>query len=343
MLKTTMLSTLAHPAVQPFLRPLRTGVGTILMMHRFGVQDSAMSGHSAEALRAQLAFLRRQRYALVSVSAMIEAVRMGRTPPTNAVAFTVDDGYADFGAIAAPIFAEFDCPATVFVTTGPVDSAGWFWWDRVEYAFDNTRVASVPLDVGLARVVYQCNSSEERRAAAMDLAERLKLLPNSERVAAIDMLCALADVDTSGPAPHQYAPMSWDDLRRLSGTDLVDVAPHTVTHPILSRASDAEATYEICESWRRLRTECPSAVPIFCYPNGTAADFSSETISTARAAGLIAALTTRQDHIRRVDLRDDEALYRLPRFPCPPDVAHLSQVVSGLERAKAAFRSALRS
>ena len=60
----------------------------------------------------------------------------GDGPPLNrAVAFTIDDGYVEQATVAAPVFAEFDCPVTTFVTSGFLDRALWFWWDQIEYVF----------------------------------------------------------------------------------------------------------------------------------------------------------------------------------------------------------------
>jgi hypothetical protein len=56
-----------------------------------------------------------------------------------------------------------------------------------------------------------------------------------------------------------------------------------------------------------------------------------------RGAGLSAAVTTEEGYARRYSGNADEP-YRLPRFNCPNDIAHLAQIVNGLERAKLAAR-----
>ncbi|MEO8620628.1 MAG: polysaccharide deacetylase family protein, partial [bacterium] len=180
----------------------------------------------------------------------------------------------------------------------------------------------------------------EGRVAAMDFTERLKLVAEKDRLAGVDHLCAALQVDTSGSPPGAYATMTWDDFRSLIAKGLVEVGPHTVTHPILSRLGPDQISWEIRESWRRLREECPSAIPVFCYPNGTPADYTRETMAAVREAGLVAAVTTEPQHVRRLGSDPDE-LYHLPRFSCPNDVPHLAQVVSGIERAKMAFMDKL--
>ena len=339
-LKSRILHAITHPALDPVLRPLRHGVGTILTLHRFEHDETNDSMISVSALRAELEYLRQQDYAFVSLSSLVGELTAGRTPPRNAISFTVDDGYADFRDLAAPVFAQFDCPVTVFVTTGPIDRTMWFWWDRIEFAFDNAPVRRLDLRLGAETVSYRWQTQGEGRAAAVDFTERLKFVPKRERTEGVERLCAALDVDTSGPAPSAYETMTWDDLRRLAGTGLVDVGPHTVSHPIMSRLDAGQLAWEIRESWHRLRDECPAAIPVFCYPNGTPADYTRETMAAVRDAGLVAAVTTEPGHVGRLGSDPDER-YRLPRFSCPNDVPHLAQVVSGIERAKLTFMRAV--
>ena len=129
------------------MNPFARGVATIFMLHRFTATGSG-PGHSVTLLTEQLAHLRRQRYRLIGLPELLaELAEAGRPlPPT--VAFTVDDGYADFATLAAPVFAEFDCPVTVFLATGFLDGELWLWWDRVRCSFKRAlrRTCSLTLD-----------------------------------------------------------------------------------------------------------------------------------------------------------------------------------------------------
>src|SRR2546425_159452 len=116
----------------PALRAIGAGLLSIITLHRFADPDLQVPGHDPASLRNHLAYLRRHRYRMLSLSDVLELLNDpdgGST--TAAVAFTVDDGYGDFARIGAPIFAEYDCPVTLFVPTGFVDGQLWLWWDRV--------------------------------------------------------------------------------------------------------------------------------------------------------------------------------------------------------------------
>ena len=165
-LKRRILEAVMHPRLDPVFRPLRRSLGgTILTLHRFEPVASDTNMMSVHALRSELEYLRKQNYALVSLASIVNGLTKHRLPPPNAVSFTVDDGYADFRDLAAPVFAAFDCPVTVFATTGPIDRTMWFWWDRIEYAFDTARVRRLDITVGGEIMSYSWKTRAEGRAA----------------------------------------------------------------------------------------------------------------------------------------------------------------------------------
>ena len=201
------------------------------------------------------------------------------------MAFTVDDGYTDFASVAAPVFAEFDCPVTVFVVTGTMDDNAWLWWDRVTYAFATTSRSSLRVDIAGRSATYQWTGALTRAAAEAEFIEHLKTVPDSVKVEILSRLDVLLDVEIPLVPPRLYSTMSWEELRRFPAGGLVSFGPHTMTHPILPQATDAQSSREILESWARLRDECPAATPVFCYPNGA---YSAREVTTFLGANLLA-------------------------------------------------------
>ena len=141
-------------------------------------------------------------------------------------------------------------------------------------------------------------------------------------------------MDIPSGTPQQYAGMNWDDVRRcaLSG---ITYGPHTVTHPILTQVDDGRADTEIFESWRTLTAQTDAAVPVFCYPNGTALDFSSREKSSVVRAGMRAALSTIEGSLESssagVSVPDRLAI---PRFAYVENKAGFVQIASGIEQKK---------
>jgi peptidoglycan/xylan/chitin deacetylase (PgdA/CDA1 family) len=85
--------------------------------------------------------------------------------------------------------------------------------------------------------------------------------------------------------------LSWDEIRVMHRGG-IGFGSHTATHPILSRVDRAQARVEIVESKRKIEEELGVVVEGFAYPNGTRADFLSETKSLLQEAGYLYAVTT---------------------------------------------------
>ena len=88
------------------------------MMHRMACHNTGGEGHEPDLLRFSLEFLHKHNFNFVTIDDIAHAVAAGNTLPPKSIAFTIDDGYFDQVDIAADIFAEYDCPATFYVSTG---------------------------------------------------------------------------------------------------------------------------------------------------------------------------------------------------------------------------------
>lgn len=309
------------------------------MLHRFVDPALGNPGHDLSLLRANLAALRRAGRELVSVQAMVHRAGTGGLGGGSPIAFTVDDGYVDFATVAAPVFAEFDCPVTVFLVSGVLDGHEWFWWDRITAALERTTRRAVEVELGTARMSLAWTTPAERDRVGGALMEALKRVSDAERRATLVRLPELLDVALPARPPDRFAAMSWDDVRRC-GARGATFGAHTVTHPILSRVDDDAARQEIDISWRRLREETTATSDVFCYPNGGAHDYTPREPALLGALGFSAAVTTTPGHVDAESFQggDAAARYRLPRFAYPDTPDDLTQVITGIERAKLAWR-----
>lgn len=304
------------------------------MLHRFTDPDSGITGHDPAELRRTLAFLRRRGYELVELGEMFKRLRDPERGGDLGVAFTLDDGYTDQVRVAGPIFAEFDCPATIFVTTGFLDRRIWFWWDRIEYVFDRCARMEVAVELTSERVTYRWDRVTGPAQARHDFITRCKLMRDDEKHGAIARLAAAAEVDLPEQAPARYAPMGWSELRAWEEKGIT-FGPHTVTHPILARASEPQSRAEIAESWSRLGAEARRPTPVFCYPNGQSGDFGGREIDALRQIGLQGAVVGMTGHATVTEARGTaEGPFTVRRFSYPDDFRITSQYVSGIERLR---------
>ena len=308
------------------------------MLHRFADPERGNDGHDPARLRARLAALRRAGRELVSVE---EIVRRGREDDFRGsapVAFTVDDGYADFSTVGLPAFAEFDCPVTVFLVSGVLDGEGWYWWDRITAAFEQTtlRKVEVPVAGRLLRLSWE-HLAERVRAEEM-LMEALKPVSDEERHRVLQFLPSALGAHLAERPTAKYAPMSWEEVRRC-GMRGASFGAHTVTHPILSRVGDKAAHDEITTSWNRLRQETTAITDVFCYPNGGPGDFGQRETKILAGLGFGSAVTTIPGHVTSATCTaSSDSVYRIPRFPYREVPESFAQIVTGVERAKMAIR-----
>ena len=218
------------------------------------------------------------------------------------------------------------------MTSGFLDARLWFWWDQIEFVLQATLRPRVTLPVPGGSWDTRLDGPERRAAATAEFIALCKTVSDHAKHDLIRALAQAADVDIPPQPPDRYAPMSWSQVRQLEARGLA-FGPHTVTHPILSKADDAQASYEIIESWNRLRTESQRPLPIFCYPNGRLADFGAREIRTLQELGFTGAVTGEAGYPSNGDR------FRMPRFAYQDDVRHTLQYVNGFERLKQGLRA----
>jgi len=319
----------------PAVHLLRLATGdevTIYVLHRFGVTGMATT---QDHLRRALAHLRRNHYQLLALEEVVRRLRDGGPPLRKAVCFTIDDGYLDQATVGAPVFLEFDCPVTVFLTTGFLDGAVVPWWDKVGYAIQTTSVPMLEVSLAGRPVSYSLSSGKERFQAEMNFLARCKDATDVERRAGIAALGVAAKVTLPDRPVSPNLPMSWDQARCLEGAG-VTFGAHTVSHPILSHIGAEAAEWEIKQSWQRLQEELDHPIPIFCYPNGRLTDFGHREIDVIRRLGMTGAVTVDEAH---VDMRaaDPDAPFRLSRVPLPDTMLDTLFQINGLDRVQAAL------
>lgn len=318
-------------------RRMVRGRVAVLMLHRFGEPGNGPGWPTPHQLRALLDYARRHRYRIVSLADLLHDDTPRSSGP--AIAFTVDDGYADFAELALPVFQTFDCPVTLFVTTGFLDGTSWFWWDQLEYVLARTERRAFTLTLGHGEETFEWDGAVRRTRTLGRIVARLKTLANAERERAVADIAEACRVDLPGTAPSAYAALRWVDLRNAAGRG-VSVGPHSVTHPILSACTDTQADWEIRESWARVRSQVRSAVPVFCYPNGDSLSFGDREVQALQRAGLELGVSSMPGYAASADLSRSAGparRYTVPRFACPSDLDGFVQIVSGIELFKSRF------
>ncbi|MCF8154382.1 MAG: polysaccharide deacetylase family protein [Rhodoferax sp.] len=207
------------------------------------------------------------------------------TLPARAAAISFDDGYADNVDNALPVLLRHHVPATFFVATSFLDG-GRMWNDSVIEAL---RYTEQRLFDGRAwgLGVLPLETLEHRRCAVQSLLACSKYLEPAQRQAMVDQV-----QDWAGVALPNDLMMRSEQLLDLRNAHM-QIGAHTVSHPILERATDAQARWEILSSKDDLQARLDQPVTLFAYPNGKPdTDYSARHVAMVREAGFVAAVST---------------------------------------------------
>jgi peptidoglycan/xylan/chitin deacetylase (PgdA/CDA1 family) len=260
----------------------------ILMYHRVFAPESdpLMLCVSPTHFAEHVEYLKRT-YPVLRLSDLLN----GRQLPMRAAVITFDDGYADNVSCALPILQDAQVPATVFITSAQVESGQEFWWDELQ-----TLVRS-----------------------ASDFAElhaQLREMDTDQRERTMHELRDAAG--TRGEPRRDYRPLTWEEVRVLAQSGVVEVGAHTDSHPVLARLSAERQRAEIHASKRQLEAHTGRQITTFAYPYGGPTDFNQCSQKLVLAAGFRLACTTIRAPVTR--FTQPTALPRLTVRDWAPDL-----------------------
>ena len=223
------------------------------------------------------------------------------------VVVTFDDGYSDNLLNALPIAEEKGVPITIFITSGIVGSASGFWWDRLASLLRSRPPAQRTIDLTIGGRTVQIELGSSHPGADLQ-AVRRQLLPLSvaEINGVLDSAFQRWSVELLPVSDAR--PLTQDELRQVSGAELVTIGAHTVDHVRLASRPEQEQIDTIVNSKVGLEQALGQTVSHFAYPFGSGEDFDHRAVEAVRLAGFATACTTLPG---RVSPSTDR--HRLPR------------------------------
>lgn len=245
-------------------RARQQGGAHIIMFHGVGGDDLPV-----EAFRRVLQWLQTH-FDVVTLDEVVERLGTHGAPMSHCVALTFDDGLKNNLTVAQPILQDHSAPATFFVCPGLIDDGRWLWTHDARARLDFVR-----REHGVAGL----HPLRQLGFGSGDPVEWMKQLAIPQRLEVEGWL----ETASSGFVPDSRqlaasALLDWDDLLALDN-DLITVGSHTLSHPMLSSLTPADADREIRESATRLGTKLDREIDYFCYPNG---DFQPTHLDTVR-------------------------------------------------------------
>jgi len=257
----------------------------ILCYHRVNDnQNSFFNGVQANVFSKQMEVLSKY-FKVLPLDNLVEQVLRNDVPP-NAVAITFDDGYRDNYENAFPDLKRFGLPATIFLSTGAIDSKHTLWHDRVFDAFQRTNAKFISIN----RKEYPLGSRVERFAALNEFRRYLRAFNYCDWDSLIEQLIVRLDV-TPDQFPANAEKLNWKEIEEMSRHNITFGA-HTVTHPILTRLPLSEAVDEIITSKETIEAKLRFPIRLFAYPNGGREDFNENIKKVLKEAGFLCAVSS---------------------------------------------------
>ncbi len=260
--------------------------GRILYYHRVNDDgDPFFPAISTSLFQAEMRYVARH-YKVVSLSGLLEHLESGATE--TALAITFDDGYEDNYTNAFPILQRYGLPATIFLSTGSMDSREPLWFEHLALALKTTAKECLDLDIDIPRRFWLRNQ-QERLDANSELLALLRDLPDGER----RRWCAeiIRELEVIDAGERRGKMLNWEQVRLMSAHGMT-FGGHTVDHPFISKLTKEQTIWEVSECKRRIQQELQSPTEFFAYPSGREQDFGLWNKELVRQAGYRAAVTT---------------------------------------------------
>jgi peptidoglycan/xylan/chitin deacetylase (PgdA/CDA1 family)/CelD/BcsL family acetyltransferase involved in cellulose biosynthesis len=258
----------------------------ILYYHRVNDEnDPFFPATPTRLFEQEMRFIARH-YKVVSLGSLLNSLSCA--DPEDVIAITFDDGYGDNYYNALPVLQRYGLPATIFLTTGSIDSGDPLWFEQLAHAVKTTNKDYLDVEIGIPRRFWMRTMAERLHANDRLFALLRTLDESARREWLYRIFSRLAPTD--GDARRKRM-LTWEQIRSMHAGG-IDFGGHTVTHPFLSKLTADQAFWEVSECKRRIECELQSAVQHFAYPNGREQDFNDCSKNALRRAGYRAAVTT---------------------------------------------------
>lgn len=244
-----------------------------------GLMNSSGKHISRARFDAEMAWLSQHR-PMVSMLDIAAASHGGAPLPEGAVAVTFDDGFLNNFDQAWPVLERYGVPATIYIATGYIGTGRMIWTDRLEALMLRTTKSQLEFD----GEVWSLATGKDRVMSLTGIKRRLKGVGHSQKEAHLDEIEAALGL-TVGPDHALHAFMTWDDVRQMAKSPLIDFGAHTVDHVSLARVPEPEMQQQIRNSVAKLEQELQAPCDLFSYPEGQAGDYNDAVIAFLKAEG----------------------------------------------------------
>lgn len=252
----------------------------VLLYHRVAdlETDPQLLAISIENFEAQIKFLKKN-YSILKFEDKWENIKK------PSVVITFDDGYVDNYVNALPVLEKYQVPATIFVTTGNINTSNEFWWDDLERLLLLNKKLPQSYCLGTSKGKYKLSFlTTNAIKKSYDLLHLiLKDLQFEERIAVLKNM--EAELNPLVNPRKLYRTMNEKELIEIDRSLYITIGGHTVTHTQLSIQNIDIQKTEIEESKKKLEVLLQRKINVFSYPFGGKNDYTKDTIDILKNIG----------------------------------------------------------
>ncbi|MGA7416237.1 MAG: GNAT family N-acetyltransferase, partial [Bryobacteraceae bacterium] len=173
-------------------------------------RDPFFPACSTDVFERQIRFLAKH-YQVVKMAEMLDRLEQG-DPSGHMVAITFDDGYEDSYQQAYPILRRYNLPATIFLTTAPIDHRQPLWFESLAAALKSTSHDHLDVEIDIPRRFW-LRTEKERLDANARIFSLLRSLSDEQRRLRYEELLRM--IGASGDADRKDKMLSWDQVREM--------------------------------------------------------------------------------------------------------------------------------
>lgn len=236
----------------------------------------------------QINFLKKH-YRILTLHEVCNKINNNEPLPTYTAVITFDDGYANNAQVAFPILNDLNIPTTIFVTIGNIGTDNLLWPDQLYCAFAYAQVMSLNMeDQGLG--TYSLINMALRANAFNEFQKKIKAYDVDKKNMLIDIAVERLGYSSKnkGKIENAFSMMSWENIKKLNETDLIEFGAHSVSHEILTQLSTQEKRKEIIDSCSILKEKIKNKNIAFAYPNG---NYDEECVQILKKENVYCGLT----------------------------------------------------
>lgn len=254
-------------------------IDTPLLLNNWGFLD-------VESFRWQIKYLKRN-FDVIRLSDIEK--RLSTNSKRPAAIITFDDGYKNNYDIAFPLLQDEGVPATIFLTTGKINTDDTISTSRLHNAFET----STKLSIEWLGDIFYLSQIKEKARLLKTIKEQLKQMPNDQMNHQVHSIISKLGGNSNLPLEKDspFRMLSHKEIKIMLKSGLIDFGAHTHSHPILSKISYAKQKEEIERSIMEVEKLTGKPCEHFACPNGMEGDYNKATLEILESCKIKTAVT----------------------------------------------------